>query len=58
MKKFKNHLKLDRVYEDQAKRLVEEDQNLTGSERTIENLTRQVEKAQRLMGKNKKSFGE
>ena len=58
MKKFKTHLKLDRAYESQAKRLIEEDQNLTGSERTIENLTRQVEKAQRLMGKNKKSFGE
>jgi hypothetical protein len=54
MKKFKNHLKLERTYENQAKRLIEEDQSLTGSERTIENLTRQVEKAEKLMGKSKR----
>ena len=54
MKKFKTHLKLNRAYENQAKKLIEEDQSLTGSERTIENLTRQVEKAQKLMGKSKR----
>jgi len=52
MKKFKNHLKLDRMYEAQVRKLIEEDKNLTGSERTIENLNRQVEKAKKLTGKS------
>lgn len=53
MKKFEKYLELDEFYQNQVKKLVEEDHNLTGSERTIENLNRQVEKANKLMGKNK-----
>jgi len=52
LKKFKSYIELDRIYHIQARKLMEEDRNLTGSERTIENLTRQVEKAQKLMGKS------
>ena len=51
LQKFKTHLKLDRVCGEQAKRLFEEDQNL--KDRSVENLNRQVEKAYKLMGKNK-----
>jgi|SRR6185437_861377 len=53
LQKFKTHLKLNRVCEEQAKRLFKEDQNL--KDRSVENLNRQVEKAYKLMGKNKVS---
>lgn len=55
MKKFEKYLELDEFYQNQVKKLVEEDYNLTGSKRTIENLTRQVEKANKLMGKSKEN---